>query len=215
MSRLASLLGKEPLTLIVKLPDNSAELARAAEEGGADAVCLPLSEEEGEIKEVIGSVNIPVGISMGENVVSETQIKAYQNMGLDFIDIPQPLATEGLLKIKGIGRVLSLGPDYSSHELTGLSKKPIDGVDASIVQEEEWGNDLTVGDLQQYITIAMSTTLPVIVPAQKAIKASEAAIIWDTGAKGIMIGGNVTGATAATIKAVAREFRSAVEALKE
>ena len=40
MSKLSSLLNKEPLTLIVRLPENSLEMAKAAEEGGAHAVCL-------------------------------------------------------------------------------------------------------------------------------------------------------------------------------
>ena len=81
--------------------------------------------------------------------------------------------------------------------------------------EEELGKDLNVGDLQQLITIAMSTALPVIVPTQKTIRASEVPIIWDTGAKGIMLGGTVTGDTPDSINAVTKEFRSAIEAIKE
>jgi hypothetical protein len=61
----------------------------------------------------------------------------------------------------------------------------------------------------------MSTTLPVIVPTQKSIRASEVPIIWDAGAKGIMIGECVTGKTATSIKAVTKEFRAAAEAIKK
>jgi hypothetical protein len=120
-------------------------------------------------------------------------------------------AQKEIFKSAGIGRILALGPDYSAFDLTRLSEKPVDGVDAAIILKEEWEKALTVGDLQQYITIAMSTTLPVIVPTQKSIRASEVPIIWDAGAKGIMIGGNVTGRTATSIKAVTKEFRSMAE----
>jgi hypothetical protein len=96
-----------------------------------------------------------------------------------------------------------------------LSERPIDGLDAAVIMPEDWGKDLNVGDLQQYITIAMSTNLPVIVPAQKSIRASEVPVIWDTGAKGLMIGEAITGDTVASLGAVTKEYRSAIDTIKQ
>ncbi len=215
MSKLLSLLCKEPLTLIVRLSDTSVEMARAAEEGGADAVCADFSGGKDTVEQIIGSVKVPVGISVEENALTDADIKQFQKIGLDFIDFPLGGIPESVLKSGGFGRILVLGPDYDALDLTRLSDKPIDGLDAAITLKEEWGKALTVGDIQQLITITMSTTLPVIVPTQKTIRASEVPIIWDTGAKGIMIGETVTGGTPASLKAVTKEFRSAIEALKE
>ncbi|MFH1709527.1 MAG: hypothetical protein ABH860_00465 [bacterium] len=217
MSKLASLLRKEPLTLIVRLPENSMEMAKAAEEGGAHAIVLSFDAGQKDKKDIVPiakSVKIPVGIKL-EDSVGEQELSGFIRLGIDFVDLPLTGAQKELFKKANIGRILALGPDYSTIDLTRMPEKPIEGVDAAIIMKEEWGMDLTVGDLQQYITIAMSTTLPVIVPAQKSIKASEVPIIWDTGAKGVMIGDIVTGYTAASLKAVTREFRSAVEAVKE
>jgi hypothetical protein len=215
MSKLVSLLCKEPLTLIVKLSGDPVEMAKAAEEGGADAVCADFSGDMDAVKKIVESVKIPVGILVEENVLTEADIEHLKNICIDFMDIPLGGVPENALKSGGFGRIFALGPDYDALDLTRLSDKPIDGLDAAIILEEEWGKDLTVGDLQQLITIAMSTALPVIVPTQKTVRASEVPIIWDTGAKGIMIGETVTGETPASLKAVTREFKSAIEALKE
>jgi hypothetical protein len=201
--------------LIVKLPENSIEMAKAAEDAGADAVCISYSEDKEAIKKIIKTLNIPVGMSLDENILTGPEMKNFKSLGFDFIDIPSNDAPDHLLEIGGLGRILSLDPDYSEIDLTRLSGRPIDGLDAAVIMPEEWGKELTVGDLQQYITIAMSTTLPVIVPAQKSIRASEVPIIWDTGAKGIMIGENIIGDNVQSVKAVIKEYRSAMETIRQ
>jgi hypothetical protein len=40
-------------------------------------------------------------------------------------------------------------------------------------------------------------------------------IIWDTGAKGIMIGNNIVGDNVQSMKAVIKEYRSALETIKQ
>ena len=215
MSRLVSFLSKEPLTLIVKLAENTVEMAKAAEASGADAICLSYSEDKDVLRDIIDAVKIPVGMSLDENILTEAEMKDFKKLGFDFIDIPLNDAPDHLLKMGGFGKILSLDPDYSELDLTRLSDRPIDGLNAAVIMPEDWGKDLNVGDLQQYITIAMSTTLPVIVPAQKSIRASEVPIIWDTGAKGIMIGGNIVGNSIESLKAVVKEYRSAMETIKQ
>jgi len=215
MSRLVSLLSKEPLTLIVKLPENSVEMAKTSEESGAGAICLNYSDDKDTLREIINSVKIPVGMALDENILTEEEMKDFKKLGFDFIDIPSNDAPDHLLKIGGFGRILSLDSDYSEIDLTKLSDRPIDGLDAAVIMPEDWGKELTVGDLQQYITIAMSTMLPVVVPAQKSIRASEVPIIWDTGAKGIMIGKTIIGDNVQSMKAVIKEYRSALGTIKQ
>ena len=215
MSSLVSLLNKELLTLIVKLPENSVEMAKEAEASSADAICLNYSDDKDALKDIINAVKIPVGMALDENILTETEMKDFKKLGFDFMDIPSNDAPDHILIAGGFDRILALDPDYSEIDLTKLSDRPIDGLDAAVIMPEEWGKDLTVGDLQQYITIAMSTTLPVIVPAQKSIRASEVPIIWDTGAKGIMIGKTIIGDNVQSMKAVIKEYRSSLETIKQ
>ena len=52
-----------------------------------------------------------------------------------------------------------------------------------------------------------------IIPAQRAIRPSETAIIADTGARGLMLTPVVTGTTAKHVESNTREFRVAVDDL--
>lgn len=216
MGKLSSLLNKQPLTLIVRLPENSAEMAEAARSGGAHAVAMsmdPSQKDKKDIISIIKSLDIPVGITL-ENNIGDQELAGLVKLGVDFVDLPLAGARDFSAKSTGFDRILALGPDYDTLDLTRLTEGSCAGLDAAVVIKEEWGGVLTVGDLQQYITIAMSTTLPVIVPAQKTIRISEVPVIWDTGAKGIMIGEYVTGDDPAALKAVTAEFRAAIESLK-
>jgi hypothetical protein len=173
----------------------------------------PSLKDKKDIISIIKSLDIPVGVTL-ENNIGDQELAGLVKLGLDFVDIPLAGTRDVSAKSPAFDRILSLGPDYDTLDLTRLSEGSCAGLDAAVVIKEEWGGDLTVGDLQQYITIAMSTTLPVIVPAQKAIRISEVPVIWDTGAKGIMIGEYVTGSDPAALKAVTAEFRAAIESLK-
>jgi len=217
MSKLISLIKKGTMTLIVSLPDNSAELAKAAEDGGADAIMVPIDplvKDKKQLISIIGSARVPVGAKLSTDI-SEAEVKGLQKLGVDFFDFDFYSAPAWLLKMKDAGKIASLDSKYIVDDLTRLSEKPIDGIDAAIVPNESFGKDLTVGDLQQYITICLSTGLPVIVSTQKLVRVSEVPILWDTGAKAIILTDIVTGNSAKSIQAVTKEFKAAAEALKE
>jgi hypothetical protein len=217
MVKLISLLDKNLLTLIVFLPENSMELAKAAQDCGADAIVLnidPESKDKKQLIEIIKSSKLPVGARITGNI-SEQEIKGFNKLGIDFFDISLNEAPGWLLRMKDICKIAALDPEYMVNDLTKLADRSINGIDAAIISESDIGKDLTVGDLQQYITIALSTGLPVIVPTQKLIRVSEVPIIFDTGAKAIMINDIVAGTSAKSIKAVTKEFKEAIEALKK
>lgn len=217
MGKLLSLLDKNQLTLIVSLPENSIEFAKAAEESGADAIAIkidPESKDKKQLIDIIKSSKVPVGARITGNI-SEPEINGLNKLGIDFFDISLPEAPGWLLKMKDICKIAALDPEYMVNDLTKLADRSINGIDAAIISESDIGKDLTVGDLQQYITIALSTGLPVIVPTQKLIRVSEVPIIFDTGAKAIMINDIVAGTSIQSLKAVTKEFKEAIEALKE
>jgi len=81
------------------------------------------------------------------------------------------------------------------------------------VSASEYGRELNVSDLQGYISVAISSKVPVVVPTQKAIRPSEVPIISDTGVKALMIGAVVTGKTVSSLKKATREYRIAIDDL--
>ncbi len=228
MSKLMKALNENVLTLIVSLPGNSVELAKAAIEGGADALKVhanikhaasgtkfgTLKEEKAVLKKILDLADIPVGIVPGDKELPpEKEMKQLSSMGFDFFDIKLNSMPEWMWKVTGLDKIVAFEKDYSIDALMGVKERGADGVEAAIAPSNEYGKDLNVGDLQGIISIAISSGIPVIVPTQKSIKTSEVPIIADTGAKGLMIGAIVAGKTPASIKKATRAYRVAIDDL--
>lgn len=228
MGKLTELMSKKKLILIVSLPENSPDLARAAMDGGADALKVhinithaaagtkfgTLEEERRALERILSDASVPVGIVPGEKVVpNEKRMAEIRKMGFDFFDVKLKHMTDCMLRMKGISRVAAVDRDHPIDRLMELKAMGIDAVEAAIVATSEYGTDLNVSDLQSYITMAISAGVPVIIPTQRSIKVSEVPIIADTGAKALMIGAIVTGKTASSIKKATMAYRAAVDDL--
>jgi len=92
-----------------------------------------------------------------------------------------------------------------------MMDEKIDAIDAAIIPPNQLGKELIVGDLQNYIAIAMSSNIPVMVPTQRSIKPSEIPIIWDTGAKGLILTKVVLGDNIKSFTKAVSEYRIAVD----
>jgi hypothetical protein len=206
MSKLLKLLKDKKLTLIVELPENRVELAQEAEREGADAL---LVRQDYAPEEVLGAVKIPVGVDLSHlEKLSDKEIKSYEKF--DFINFHFEVLPV-LAKQKRSGRIIALNEHYTLDRLIGLENLGAQAVDAAIVPISQAARELVVGDLQNYIAIAISSNLPVIIPTQRKVLPSEVAIIADTGAKGLLLTHNVLGENLKKLK----EYRAAVDDLGE
>jgi len=230
MTIIVEKLKKNKLTLIVSLPENSPELAIVAQEAGADAIKVHLNvhhdasgthfgtfaEEKESLIKIIKSVNIPVGIMPGaDEVATESELEELKNMGFDFLDIYVQHMPGWMSEVDGLAKIVAIGERYDIERLMSLDRFGADAVEASIIPHEQYGKKLTIGDLQDYITIAVGSPLPVIVPTQKKIDPDEVPLIADSGVKGLMIGAIVTGKTPESIKNATRLFRKAIDSLSD
>jgi hypothetical protein len=220
MTKLVNLLKTNHLSLIAALPQNDPELAKAAVAGGADALQLhvnvrdigSLAEEKENLVNVLKSVKIPTGLMIGPKAeITEHDISEIKKLGFDFFNIKMDRLPPFITESKGLSKVLGLGSRFTIDVVLGVGKYKADAVDAAIIPSSEFGKELIVGDLQNYISIVMSAGIPVIIPTQRSIHASEVAIIGDTGAKGLMLTSVVTGKTAKKIKAVVQQYRVAID----
>jgi hypothetical protein len=100
LARVHDLLCAAP-TLIVSLPDNSLDLARAAAAGGAHALKThinvhhdasgthfgPLEQERPRLQAILDAVNLPVGIVPGvTDPLRRDELETLADMGFDFVD---------------------------------------------------------------------------------------------------------------------------------
>ncbi len=204
MSKLLKLLGEKPLTLLVYLPKNDAEMANAAQESGADVLVINHDYDEEKILEAI---SIPVGLDVKK--AEPKEIAKILGLKFDFINF-HPEVLDKYSKSKKT-KVVALDETYTLDKLMNLTDKDIDAIDAAVVPIREEGRELIVGDLQNYIAIALSSNLPVIIPTQRSIKPSEVPIIWDTGAKGLMLTSVVLGDNVKSLTKVVKEYRVAID----
>ncbi len=208
MSRLLELLKTKKMTLIVQLPENTREMAEAAEQAGADAIVVRDGEDAADI---IKTVKIPVGVDISaKNPVEEKEIKAHDRF--DFISFHFE-ALKAVAKRVKPGKILALNDDYTLDKIIGVEDTGAEAIDAAILPLSQNSKELAVGDLQNYIGIAISSGLPVIIPTQRVIKPSEVAIIADTGAKGMILTDKVLGDSAKSLKKNLMEYRLAADDL--
>jgi len=224
MPKLSKLLKKNKMTLIVDLPENDPGLAEVAIEEGADVLQLHISmqgvgafeQEKENLSAILHNSKVPIGLAVGrQNHLSKKEIDQITKMGFDFFNIGIEHLTPPILGAKGISRILTLNSRYTLDEVVEVSQSKFEALDAAVVPASDRGKELQVGDLQRYISVILSSGIPVIIPTQRDLHSSEVAIIADTGAKGILLTKVVTGSTLKHVGEATRKFKGAIDDLSE
>lgn len=204
MSKLLAMLKEKPLTLVVHLPENNIEMAQAAEKMGADALMVSQGYDE---EKVLDAVSIPVGLDLAASDPKSSA--SLLKLDFDFINF-HPSHIEHYEKFKKT-KIAMLDEEFTLDKLMSAMDKKIDAIDAAIIPIAQSPKELVVGDLQNYIAIALSSNLPVLIPTQRNIKSSEVPIIWDTGAKGLILTKVVLGDSVKSVSRVVAEYRVAID----
>lgn len=224
--RLLSLLAKGP-RLIVSLPQNSPELARAAADGGADALKVhinvrheasgtefgSLAEERGNLDEILGA-GLPTGIVPGvaASLPSREDMEELARMGIDFFDLYAHDMPTWMTRIEGMTRTVAISDTTPVTAIGDLEKLGFEMIEAAVVPHEGYGRPLSVADLMVYQQIRAATRLPIIVPTQRAIEPEEVATLTEIGIDAVMIGAIVTGRGPGSLRAATERFASALAA---
>jgi len=229
MNKLLKLFEKNKLTLIVSLPDNDIELAKAAVAGGADALKVhfnikhqasgvsfgTLKEEKPRLEKILKASKLPVGIVPGdEKKPTEKEMREVIDMGFDFFDMNINKMPPFMFGLKGITKIAAIDGKAAGERVATIKDENFEAIEAAIIPHLGYGQTLTIGDLQYYISIAISSQLPVIVPTQRRIEADEVPILGETGVKAIMIGAIVTGRTPKMLERATKDFRQAIDELE-
>ena len=226
------LLDRRKLILVVSLPSNDLELAKAALEGGADAVKVHCNvwhrasghtfgtyEENKEfLKALIGLCgDVPVGLVPGtaEAFITEAELRELKEMGLDFISAYSHNLPCFAMDYPGVTAVVAIGADDCESVLDAVRDSDIAVLEASVVRGEEYGQDLTCADVLRYGSIVRRTGKPCMVPTQKKIRPEDVKHLYRAGCRALMIGAIVFGQnpTPEELREITAAYRSAVDAL--
>jgi len=218
---------KNGMGLIVSIPENSAEMARAAFEAGADAIkvhanvehkasgnIFPSVEEQRELfTEIIKIADgRPVGLVPGDDAekITGEEIKIAEELGFEFLSVYAHHAPIDILKESNLTTVIAFNDDYDLDQLINLESLDIDAVEASLVSKDQYFKPLTYDNLLNYNKLRNNTELPIVVPTQKKIKPSEIKYIKEIGIDFIMIGAVVTGKSVEGVKKTTSEFKKEI-----
>lgn len=216
--------------LLVSLPRNDVEMARAALEAGADGLKVHIGlehfasglktgrlAEEADAIAAICELGAPVGIvpGVGESQATREEMLRLAELGIDFFDLYAHDMPAWMLDMKDCAMSVMVAfsatcRPWALVERVGGRSRP-DLIEASIMPHEVYGTALTAADVSEYAKIAARATQPVIVPTQKAVKPEEVSVLMDAGVAGILIGAVVTGTEPAGIAAATGKFRRAID----
>jgi hypothetical protein len=228
------------MLLIVSLPRNDLDLARAAAEAGADFVKVHMNvehrasgtrfgtfaEEADTVRRILAGIDKPVGLMPGADptaLPSNEELAQLNSEGLAFVDIythHMPLRFLDLPRELRIVVAFShfdgfVEPMFFQTHLTwpvGDGPNRIWMAEASICDPADYGKPFTWHDMRRIRIMQEYVDVPLIVPTQKAITPHDAAWLARDGAGGLMIGAIVTGTTVDSISLATAEFRRAIDA---
>lgn len=220
------LLSLEKPLLVVSLPENSLDYAKAAIDNGADAIKLHVNLKhrvtshiytsweviKPEVKK-IRELNCCMGIVPGAEIMaSHSEIKEMESLGFSFFDVYIDYAPMYLLD-SSMAKMLALNYTYEFYMIKHLASIGADAVEVSIINPSDYGKPLTLIDIAKYKEILDTlniTELPAFVPTQKKILPTEAGKLLEMGFRGIIIGPVVTGTDLKNFSKAVREYEKAV-----
>lgn len=230
--RFADLIADRKFTLVVSLPSNDLALAKAAMEGGADAVKVhcnvwhrasghtygSYTENREFIRQLIALCgDVPAGLMPGtsEAFITEAECRELEEMGLSYVSAYSHHLPCFMMESEKLTNAVAIDPAYSDSTLEAVRASDIEVLEASIVPGEDYGKDLFYSDILRYTGIAQKTGKPCVIPTQKKIKPSEVKHLYKAGCKAIMIGAVVLGKEPAPekVREITAAFRAAVDAL--
>ena len=229
MNQLHTQLTCNDWTLLVSLPRNDIELARAALRGGAQGLKVHINVEHfasgtrfgsweqerdvlAQIVEIARDEGASVGVVPGANgnFASPEDFRGLAGIGIDYFDAyPSDCPAWALMQTE-LDVMMAAFHGYDLAEFAGLQALGMTLCEASILGHDDYGKPLSAGDVAAYAALVKALDVPVIVPSQKKIEPHDVAALRKSGARGLLIGAIVTGRETETIEAAARAFSGAM-----
>ncbi|MEN3015575.1 MAG: hypothetical protein ABDH21_05945 [bacterium] len=176
-----------------------------------------LKEEESNIYPVISqNPQIVWGIVPGNLLTNPKSFEEIPNETLqrlfDFVDLFYYSYTAHYLKID-LPKMVAIDRVLQREELSILERMGFWGIETSIVDKNSYGLPLTLQDIINLERIVKNTTIPIFVPTQKKITPKDVRILYDIGAKGIVLGQISTSLEIDTARKIISEFVDQVQKL--
>lgn len=201
-------LKNKEMSLIVSLPKNSLDYAKAAWENGANAIKVHINanhfasgtkfedfnSEWESIELILRNSPIPVGIVLGDNqtdIIRDFKYVLQENFS--FVSVYYDHATTEILAQDSLFKTVAIRQNISPQDYKSLEEMGIEALELSILDHSDYGEYLTVRDIMMYKTIIKHSNIPTILPTQRKIRVEDIEVLKGIGIRSLMIGVVVTG----------------------
>lgn len=218
---------KKEFVLMVSLPKNDPALAEAAVKAGARCLKVHInchhyasdtrfgswSEEKSVISEILSVAgDVPLGIVTGEaNQPSPADLEEICHSGLDFWDLFCRYAPPEFLNLPRLGRMVAIDSSWEPWLVESLAALGVNVIESSIIPRDLYRSPLNLEDVARYRRLAQCSSMPILIPTQKAVRPDQVGILREAGAGGITIGAVVTGLEASSLHDSTAAFRAAID----
>lgn len=218
--------------LCISLIDNDPELAKAAEEAGADGIKLHMNLSHGpsgrtlggidreldRIRAVVQAVTVPVGIvPRGRAGTTVHEVERLRDAGLEFVDLYGKFMSPAVAAVPGIDTWVAPTPDYTTEMLRLLAaRSDVDVIEASFFPVDPFGSPLAIDDLIRLelgLRALEPSGKPLVLPTDRRLETSDLPALLEIGVKNFLLGFAVTGDTPTTVVAATERFREELDRL--
>lgn len=201
-------------------------MAKAAAAGGADALKVhihvhheasgthfgSLEQERPALEAIMSEVSVPVGIVPGaETIATREEMQQLKQMGMDFFDAYAHHMPAWMLRFEGMACGVAIDASCSARDIGALEVLGADFFEAAVIPHEGYGKPMTARDLVMYQSLRRAASRPIIVPTQRKMEPSDAAMLTkEIGIDAVMIGAIVTGDDPHSLEHATALFRAAI-----
>lgn len=227
MNRFKKALQEKPFQLLVSLPSNDLDLAKAAIEEGADGIKVhinvyhrasgnsfgPLTEYQGLFQSIRALFDGPIGIVPADSLedVSRDEIDELHNVGIDYYSVYAHHMPTFMLETGHLARTFAIDNQYDLALIDVIRSFGMDALEASIIPGDQYGTRLSFADLLKYRYLVEKAGIPVVVPSQRRILPEDVSALRDTGVKAFMIGAVSSGKTPEEVRRTVANFRNVID----
>jgi hypothetical protein len=217
------MLSEKRFILLAALLANRADLAAAAEEGGADALVVSTGasefganrfgnfelEEEG-VRAVTSTVSIPVGLYLGDTLhIDAEKWERVVDANIDFLIMFAHQMPILVLSDERVSKFAAIGPGYVIEQVKALSKDPgIDALVAALTPPQVVAQAMTALDLGTLRLLVELSEKPVLNLLQKIVEPRFLPILARTGCRGVILNSLTLGSTSESVKLILADYRS-------
>ncbi|MBO1001902.1 hypothetical protein [Pseudogracilibacillus auburnensis] len=214
-NNLCSLFEQKKVSIIVSLPENRVDLAKAAIDAGADALKFHINVNHrasgNEFKNVDHYIDVfteirelydgPLGLVLSDDVnkVNQLDLKKLKNIGFTYFSLYAKDITSKLLLQKELEQTVAVDDLFQPDHVKAIEHFDMKAVELSVVKKEDYGKPLNFEDITLYRNYREKTDLPIIIPSQKRLVPEDLDILHQIGVQSVMLGAVTIGTTEKSI----------------